>query len=60
MLKQGGLLEVVMLALFVNDTSMVFTLVLSMLYLCFCFMSLSPIPWRIGTMALLLRRQVHL
>ena len=32
MLKQGGLLEVVMLALFVNDTSMVFTLVLSMLY----------------------------
>ena len=32
MLKQGRLLEVVMLALCVNDTSMVFTLVLSMLY----------------------------
>ena len=29
MLKQGGLLEVVMLALCVNDTSIVFTLVLS-------------------------------
>ena len=30
-MKQGGLLEVVMLALCVNDISMVFTLVLSML-----------------------------
>ena len=30
-MRQGELLEVVMLALCVNDTSMVFTLVLSML-----------------------------
>ena len=30
-MKQGGLLEVVMLALCVNDTSMVFTFLLSML-----------------------------
>ena len=31
-MKQGRLLEVVMLALCVNDTSMVFTFLLSMLY----------------------------
>ena len=31
-MRQGELLEVVMLALCVNDTSMVFTFVLSMLY----------------------------